>query len=463
MNVDLARRALRLMPRKITLMLVSCVALITGNAVGMWINLGDIEDATTQTNVSWAVIDKIRGVESSLTIAESSHRGYILTGGADYLTGYHQASVELPPLLRQLKTLLAGNAQQTERLRQILVLVDTRLGQLQRNVALVENGRTDQAINLVRAGAGKRTMDDANRLLTGLEMSARLELLSRNGRTFGQFRTAANVGFGIGTITLAVLLVFYGYIVSNVMRLQEADALLRVARDTLESKVALRTAQLSHLSRHLFQLAETEKAALANELHDELGSNLTAINLDVSSVATRLKAQQPALAQRLERSLQLLHETVDIKRRLIQGLRPSMLDSLGLCAAMRMHCEDFSRRTNLPCDAECPDNFPAVDATWSIAMYRVAQEALNNVAKYAQAKRVRVILRAESGGVVLQIIDDGIGIDPDATVKPMSHGLLGMRERIAQIGGQLAVRARDDGSGTIVDAFVPFPRTATTG
>ena len=138
-----------------------------------------------------------------------------------------------------------------------------------------------------------------------------------------------------------------------------------------------------------------------------------------------------------------------------------MLDSLGLCAAMRMHCEDFTRRTNLPCDAECLDTFPEVDAAWSIAMFRVAQEALNNIAKYAQAKRVRVILRAETTGVVLQIIDDGIGIDPDATVKPMSHGLLGMRERIAQIGGQLTVRAGDDGSGTIVDAFVPFPTAAS--
>ena len=158
----------------------------------------------------------------------------------------------------------------------------------------------------------------------------------------------------------------------------------------------------------------------------------------------------------LFRSLRLLHETVDIKRRIIQGLRPSMLDSLGLPATLRMHCEDFTRRTNLPCEADFADDFPDVEPSWAIAMYRVAQEALNNIAKYANAKHVRVVLRARAQGVVMQIIDDGVGIDPDATDKPMSHGLLGMRERLAQLGGQLVVRPGDDGTGTIVDAFVPF-------
>jgi signal transduction histidine kinase len=462
MNVDFARRALLVMPRKITLMLVSCVALIAGNVIGTWLNLGDIEDATTKTNISWSVIDQIRGVESRLATAESSQRGYLLTGNATYLAGYEQARIELPSLLRQLDTLVASDPQQVARMQRLRAYVDAKFNELKQTVKLVESRRAEQALSIVQTDTGKHTMDDATHLLNEMEMSARLKLLARNGRTLAQFRNAANVGFAIGTITLAVLLLFYGYIVSNARRLQETETLLRAARDSLESKVVLRTAQLSHLSRHLLQVAEAEKSALANELHDELGSNLTAINLDVSSVATRLKSQQPALADRLERSLRLLHETVDIKRRLIQGLRPSMLDSLGLCAAMRMHCEDFTRRTNLPCDADCPDDFPDVDAAWSIAMFRVAQEALNNTAKYANAKRVRVILRAEQDGVVLKIIDDGVGIDPDATVKPMSHGLLGMRERIAQIGGQLTVRRGDDGIGTIVDAFVPFSRSASS-
>ena len=461
MNVDFARRALRLMPRKITLMLVSCVALVAGNTLGMWINLDDIEDVTAERGKMWAAVARIGGIESTLATAESSQRGYLLTGNADYLAAYNQARSELPPLLRQLDTLIASDAPQAERLRHLRTAIDNKFRELAQTVTLTEASRSEQALRIVQTDFGKRAMDDASRLLTEMEMSARLGVLSRSNRMVELFRKAANVGLAISVATLAVLLTFYGYIVSTVLRLREAEALLSAAKDTLASKVALRTAQLSHLSRHLLQVSETEKSALANELHDELGSNLTAINLEVSAVATRLKALQPALAQRLEGSLHLLHETVDIKRRLIQGLRPSMLDSLGLCAAMRMHCEDFTRRTNLPCDAECPDTFPEVDAAWSIAMFRVAQEALNNIAKYAQAKRVRVILRAETTGVVLQIIDDGIGIDPDATVKPMSHGLLGMRERIAQIGGQLTVRAGDDGSGTIVDAFVPFPTAAS--
>lgn len=459
MKADFLRHALRLMPREITLMLVSCIALIVGNTVSMWANLSDIKDAARKTNTSWAVIDKIRGVESGMASAESSQRGYLLTGDAAYLSGYNQARIELPTLFQQLDTLVAGDRQQTERLQRLRQFAAEKFRELRQTVALTETRKSEQALSIVQSDVGKRTMDDANRLLDEMELSARVKLLSRNGQTFDRFRRAANLGIAIGSITLIVLLVFYSYIVRNAHRLQEAEAQLRAAKDTLESKVSLRTAQLSHLSRHLLQLAEAEKSALANELHDELGSNLTAINLDVTSVATRLKSQQPALAERLERSLRLLHETVDIKRRIIQGLRPSMLDSLGLAAAMRMHCEDFTRRTQLPCVAECPDDFPEVDAAWSIALYRVAQEALNNVAKYAHARHVRVALRATDAGVELHISDDGVGIDPDATVKPLSHGLLGMRERMAQIGGQLSIGPADNGKGTLVAAFVPFPVT----
>jgi len=100
---------------------------------------------------------------------------------------------------------------------------------------------------------------------------------------------------------------------------------------------------------------------------------------------------------------------------------------------------------------------PEVDSSRAIALYRVAQESLNNIAKYARAKQVRVVLRTMEDGIHMQIIDDGVGIDPDITEKPMAHGILGMRERIAQLGGTFAVQPGADGTGTVVDAFVPMP------
>lgn len=457
MTADLARTALRVMPLSITVMLVVSLALIIGNAATLWMNLQEIEEATAETNETWAVIDKLRSVRTTLSSAESSQRGYLLTGDVSYLSGFIAAKAELPQVLDELGTALAPNSRQHERFVGVRDRANAKIEEMEITLALYTRDGLSEALGKVRSDMGKRLMGEASELLTTMESVERNKLQARNNRSFERFGLAANVGLVIGTVTLSILLLFYGYTLRNVMRRQEAEEQLRAANETLEGKVAIRTAQLSHLSRHLLQLAESEKATLASELHDELGSHLTAINLDVTSVATRLRPRDPTLAARLERALKALHETVDIKRRIIQGLRPTMLDSLGLSAAMRMHCEEFSRRTGLACAAECPDDLPGIDSSLAIALYRVAQESLNNIAKYARAKQVHVVLRAQEDGIQMQIVDDGVGIDPDITEKPMAHGILGMRERVAQLGGTFTVRPGADGTGTVVEAFVPIP------
>jgi len=454
---DFARIGLRVMPLSITLMLVGCLGLIVGNAVTLWMNLQEIEQATAETNETWAVIDKLRSVRTALSSAESSQRGYLLTSDASYLSGYIAAKAELPQVLDALEDSLAPNTPQHDRYVRVRDRAIAKIEEMELTLALYARDGLTAALGKVRSDMGERLMGEASGLLHEMEFIERNKLQARNNRSFERFGLATNVGLVIGTVTLLILLLFYAYMLRNVMRRHEAEGQLRAANETLESKVIVRTAQLSHLSRHLLQLAESEKATLASELHDELGSHLTAINLDVTSVATRLRSRDPESASRLERALKALHETVDIKRRIIQGLRPSMLDSLGLSAAMRMHCEEFTRRTGLACETECPEDMPEVDSSRAIALYRVAQESLNNIAKYARAKQVRVVLRTMEDGIHMQIIDDGVGIDPDITEKPMAHGILGMRERIAQLGGTFAVQPGADGTGTVVDAFVPMP------
>jgi signal transduction histidine kinase len=457
MTFEAARTALRVMPVSITLMLMGSLALIIGNAATLWMNLQEIEAATAEINETWAVIDKLRSVRTTLSRAESSQRGYLLTNDASYLSGFVAAKTELPQLLGELERTLGHNTRQRDRYVRVHDRARAKIEEMEVTLALYARDGLTDALGKLRSDMGERLMGEASDLLSEMETVERNKLKARNNRSFERFGLAANVGLVIGAVTLLILLLFYGYTLRNVMRRQEAEGQLRAANETLEAKVVVRTAQLSHLSRHLLQMAESEKATLANELHDELGSHLTAINLDVTSVATHLRPRDPALAARLERALKALHETVDIKRKILQGLRPSMLDSLGLCAAMRMHCEEFTRLTGIACAAECPDSMPEVESSLAIALYRVAQESLNNIAKYARAKQVRVVLQSVRNGIHMQISDDGVGIDPDITEKPMAHGILGMRERIAQLGGTFTVQPGADGSGTVVDAFVPLP------
>src|SRR5690606_12407063 len=116
-------------------------------------------------------------------------------------------------------------------------------------------------------------LEEAAPILARMEAVARRHLQAENRLGLDRFRVTATIGVTIGSVTLAILLLFYFLILRNILRREEAEELLRTANETLEAKVAARTAQLSHLSRHLLQIAEVEKATLANELHDELGSN----------------------------------------------------------------------------------------------------------------------------------------------------------------------------------------------
>lgn len=137
--------------------------------------------------------------------------------------------------------------------------------------------------------------------------------------------------------------------------------------------MAQRGRELSELSGHLIRVAEEEKARLARDLHDELGASLTAMKFDMAYVAAKLKDSAPPLADRLQRAIDTLRCTFQLKQRLVQELRPTMLDHLGLAAAVRAHCNDFTLRTGVPCVADVAEDLK-IDPNASIAVYRVVQE-----------------------------------------------------------------------------------------
>jgi signal transduction histidine kinase len=213
-------------------------------------------------------------------------------------------------------------------------------------------------------------------------------------------------------------------------------------------------AQLAALSRHLIQLAEVEKATLARQLHDELGACLTVISLDISIVAEKLKQTEPDLAARLQRAMGRIKEAVALKRRIVEELRPSMLDSLGLSSCLSEHVLEFEKRTGLPVTTDFCHDFDTLDSDRAIGIFRIAEESLRNIERHAGASRIWMSLQAEDGCACLSIEDDGVGIASDLMLKAESCGLIGMRERMVLHGGRLSVQRRDQG-GTTVRAWLP--------
>jgi signal transduction histidine kinase len=174
----------------------------------------------------------------------------------------------------------------------------------------------------------------------------------------------------------------------------------------------------------------------------------------------RLKEQlqevAPELVDEQQEVIDLLHATVGAQRRIVASLRPVLLDSFGLAVALKNHVEDWSKNSDIPLELDLPPELPPLHAEAALTLFRITQESLTNAAKHAGASSVRVSLRITDQEIELRIDDDGTGITPERLQHPSSHGILGMRERLLQFGGQLSVEAGARGRGTRVCATMPI-------
>jgi PAS domain S-box-containing protein len=224
------------------------------------------------------------------------------------------------------------------------------------------------------------------------------------------------------------------------------------------SESALRQAaqDLHGLTRRLVQAEEAERRRLARELHDRVGQSLSALNINLDIISRDSAALPPALRQRLADSLGLVDGTLQSIESVMADLRPPLLDEYGLAAALGWHAEEFARRTGVQVAVtdRTPDATKVARPEASVALFRIAQEALNNVLKHAQAKSVRVDVSATDEELVLDVHDDGRGFDPRAARRGR-WGMTTMRERAEAAGGQLHVDATP-GQGTRIHARVPL-------
>jgi signal transduction histidine kinase len=215
---------------------------------------------------------------------------------------------------------------------------------------------------------------------------------------------------------------------------------------------------LRQLSRRVVQVSEATMQRVSHELHDDLGQALTAVKMDLGRVDRELPPESP-LHQQIQETRDQITNVLQSVRNLSQLLRPAVLDDLGLIPAIQSYCSRFAERTSLAVNLYLPAAETRLPQPIEVAIYRVMQEALTNVARHAAARKVDIHLATDGYTVALEVADDGCGFDTaarsDAPAANRGIGLLGMRERAEVYGGQLVITSRP-GNGTQVTLRVPL-------
>ncbi|HYL80656.1 MAG TPA: sensor histidine kinase, partial [Candidatus Acidoferrum sp.] len=213
--------------------------------------------------------------------------------------------------------------------------------------------------------------------------------------------------------------------------------------------------QLRALAAHLQSVREEERARIAREVHDELGQALTGLKYDLAWLTRGLPEDSVALREKARGMLSLVDSTIQTVRRIFTELRPSILDELGLVAAIEWQAQEFQSRTGIQCRVSTELTDLSLDGEASTALFRICQETLSNVARHAQATRVTVNLSADENRVFLSVEDNGRGITDQEQKNATSLGLLGMQELALLLGGQLTIEGRP-GVGTTVTVRMPL-------
>jgi signal transduction histidine kinase len=209
---------------------------------------------------------------------------------------------------------------------------------------------------------------------------------------------------------------------------------------------------LESLVTHLQELSEKEKSELARNLHDELGGLLTAAKMDLSWLQSRMT--DPVLQERLAQLGSVLDEAMDLKRRVVEDLRPSLLDHFGLPTALRVYVESACAKAGLRAELALPEDAAPMTRDTAIALFRIVQEGVTNIIRHASARLVTLQLALERDAWRITLSDDGSGFDAADPKFRWSHGIAGMRQRVRALGGELEIQSTP-GAGTALRVSVP--------
>jgi signal transduction histidine kinase len=395
--------------------------------------------------------NNIQGLIQGIVDAETGTRGYLLTASRDYLRPYEEALRNVDASMRLIDTYYGASSAHAAELEQLHELTSTKLSELALTIRLVEEGKAKATAEILGSGIGREKMDDLRAIGNALVAREDLNIISSRNSIY---RSLLFSRFGIMILCATGLLALFMYLRgTRELKLQQLQQqrMVQAERDRLEIEVSQRTVQLVELTQHIQSAREDERNRLARNLHDDLGSLLTSAKLDAARIKSRIAGGAPEALELLAHLVSTLNSGIALGRSIIEDLRPSALGNLGLVAALEILSRQFSEQSGVQvhCSLEPVKLSPDAELT----AYRLVQEAVTNIAKYAQARQVWIRLSANDGIVDLSVRDDGVGFDP-AEKRPSAYGLMGMLYRVEALGGSLVLVSRP-GNGALISARIP--------
>ncbi len=471
-------------------------------ALALLVNLGSmlavdraivtLDEARNYAEHSRDVTAEVLGIQSMLYESESAQRGFLYTGNEGHLVPLNKNEGQIARRLKKLHEMVADDPGQQKLVDQIRRIALEKAIELNRTIAVQKMGNSAAAREIVMSDQDKRLTEELDTAISHFLVQQDRILQTRVQRS-ADIQLAIRWGFAIVLFINALMILAGAVIIMRSMTREiardrtdlvqqderdaaeivkhdkreaaevvqqdireAAEAVRQDERDAISATEAVeRATELRGLTAHLLRVHEDERRTVARDLHDELGGTLSAIKLDIiMGRDAAVKRSDVKSVARFQRALTAIDSAVQFVRRLIEDLRPTLLDNLGFEVALRAMTEQFGERAACECVIVLPEGALNLTSAQSTALYRICQEALTNVMKYAKAKRVNITLSSDGAYWKLLIADDGVGLDATKQHRAISHGLLGMRERIVALGGTFDIRG-PAGRGTTLNAIFP--------
>lgn len=397
--------------------------------------------------------------QASLAVAESAQRGYLLTRSDKYFAPYDEATREISAHMHNINTLLNHTNLITHTAIQNTMnalgnSIAKKSAEMSVTIDFAKQRQFDKALAVVKLDSGVKESQNIQTLSRQLErqvLAYREEMVeARNAmRRFLRW------------FVMACPLIFVSLVVLVIRRLlrelaEKANLHTRLKDENTEYErnIQTLTTRLQHQALEAQTSIEGERYQLSRELHDELGSLLTAIKMDISWAIKHLKDDKPQLTDKLKKTNQYLDRSINFKRELVQNLHPSMIKTFGLIASLQNLVDEAANRNQWQLDLIMPEQEMAINETLSLIIYRLVQESLNNCSKYAQATQVSVHLMHDEHHIKLEVVDNGLGFDI-SQLTTTSTGIRGMRNRVESIGGHYEVTSAPQ-QGVSTRVLLPY-------
>ncbi len=427
------------------------IAALIGMLVSSFMQASAGLDALKQFGLVNQRADHLDRLKRLLLDAETATRGYLLTRDPDYLRPYGEAVPQIRATMQAIEQDYVNEpdnrssaAELTKLAKEVTHSLEVPLRQAQHGLP-IEKGWLK---------ADDMAMEAYRRQHSKLKQNVLAENAQNVKQSVNGFQNAR-----ISTVLLAIAsLLLLLLVIAQRQKKEELreriNHLLQVKNERLESEVRHRTEELTNLATYLTDVRETEKLNLARELHDELGALLTAAKLDADWVERKLPDDaRELIAQRMTRLRQTLISGIALKRRITNDLRPALLYDLGLIEALKTLGEEFRQGSEIDLTLDMPEAEPELTEAVSLSLFRIVQEALTNIQKYAQARHVSLSLHPTKAAIELSVEDDGVGFDPNSP-KLARHGLAGIKHRVFTHGGKLDIRS-SPGAGVMIRVVLP--------